>query len=114
VGCGDDDDDDAPTVGDTPDPDVGDDPVDQVQDPVDDPVDEPADDPVDEPADDPVDEPDEPAEDPVVAAKTRGGTIRFTTPAATHDYFDPHRAVFGPTQSWMGSYMSYLIRWRNK
>ncbi len=45
---------------------------------------------------------------------TRGGTLRFSTPAATHDYFDPHRGVFGPTQFWMGFYMNYLIRWQNK
>ena len=45
---------------------------------------------------------------------TRGGTLRFSSPARTHDYFDPHRAVFGPTQFWMGFYMNYLIRWRNK
>ena len=45
---------------------------------------------------------------------TRGGTLRFSSPAATHDYFDPHRGVFGPTQFWMGFYMNYLIRWRNK
>ena len=45
---------------------------------------------------------------------TRGGTLRFSTPAATHDYFDPHRGVFGPTQFWMGLYMNYLIRWQNK
>ena len=45
---------------------------------------------------------------------TRGGTLRFSTPAATHDYFDPHRAVFGPSQYWMGFYMNYLNRWRNK
>ena len=44
----------------------------------------------------------------------RGGSLRFSTPAATHDYFDPHRGVFGPTQFWMGFYMNYLIRWRNK
>ncbi|MCY3557560.1 MAG: ABC transporter substrate-binding protein [Chloroflexi bacterium] len=44
----------------------------------------------------------------------RGGDLSFSTPAATHDYFDPHRAVFGPTQFWMGFYMNYLIRWRNK
>jgi len=44
----------------------------------------------------------------------RGGDLRFSTPAATHDYFDPHRGVFGPTQFWMGFYMNYLIRWRNK
>ena len=30
---------------------------------------------------------------------TRGGTLRFSSPAATHDYFDPHRGVFGPTSS---------------
>ena len=50
----------------------------------------------------------------VVSAKTRGGTLRFSTPAATHDFFDPHRAVFGPTQFWMGFYMNNIIRWRNK
>ena len=44
----------------------------------------------------------------------RGGVLRFSTPAATHDYFDPHRGVFGPTQYWMGLYMNYLIRWANK
>ena len=44
----------------------------------------------------------------------RGGDLTFSTPAATHDYFDPHRGVFGPTQFWMGFYMNYLIRWRNK
>ena len=55
---------------------------------------------------------DQPAAEP--STVTRGGTLRFSTPAATHDYFDPHRAVFGPTQFWMGFYMNYLIRWRNK
>ena len=44
----------------------------------------------------------------------RGGDLTFSTPAATHDYFDPHRGVFGPTQFWMGFYMNYLVRWRNK
>ena len=44
----------------------------------------------------------------------RGGTMRFSSPAATHDSFDPHRGVFGPTQFWMGLYMNYLIRWQNK
>ena len=43
-----------------------------------------------------------------------GGTLKFSTPAATHDFFDPHRGVFGPTQYWMGFYMNYLIRWANK
>ena len=45
---------------------------------------------------------------------TRGGELRISTPAETHDYFDPHRGVFGPTQYWMGWYMNTLIRWRNK
>ena len=44
----------------------------------------------------------------------RGGDLTFSTPAATHDYFDPGRGVFGPTQFWMGFYMNYLIRYRNK
>ena len=44
----------------------------------------------------------------------RGGDLRFSTPAASHDYFDPHRGVFGPTQYWMGFYMNNMIRWRNK
>ena len=43
-----------------------------------------------------------------------GGTLRFSTPAATHDFFDPHRGVFGPTQYWMGFYMNYMIRWASK
>ncbi len=46
--------------------------------------------------------------------RTYGGTLRFSTPAATHDFFDPHRGVFGPTQYWMGFYMNYMIRWANK
>ncbi|MYD16456.1 MAG: hypothetical protein F4W99_04860 [Chloroflexi bacterium] len=54
------------------------------------------------------------AQQAVVSSVVRGGDLRFSTPAATHDYFDPHRAVFGPTQFWMGFYMNYLIRWRNK
>ena len=55
---------------------------------------------------------DQPAAEP--ANITRGGDLTFSTPAATHDYFDPHRGVFGPTQFWMGFYMNYLIRYRNK
>lgn len=47
-------------------------------------------------------------------AKSYGGTLRFSTPAATHDFFDPHRGVFGPTQYWMGFYMNYMIRWASK
>ena len=49
-----------------------------------------------------------------VSEIVRGGNLTFSTPAATHDYFDPGRAVFGPTQFWMGFYMNYLIRYRNK
>ena len=55
---------------------------------------------------------DQPAAEP--STITRGGNLTFSTPAATHDYFDPHRGVFGPTQFWMGFYMNYLIRYRNK
>lgn len=44
----------------------------------------------------------------------RGGDLRLSTPAHNHDYFDPHRAVFGTTQNWMGFYMNNMIRWRNK
>ena len=55
---------------------------------------------------------DQPAAGP--STVTRGGNLTFSTPAATHDYFDPHRGVFGPTQFWMGFYMNYLIRYRNK
>ncbi len=50
----------------------------------------------------------------VSGGRTYGGTLRFSTPAATHDFFDPHRGVFGPTQYWMGFYMNYMIRWANK
>lgn len=44
----------------------------------------------------------------------RGGALRFAMPTETHDYFDPHRAIFEPTQFWMGLYMNQLIRWRNQ
>ena len=44
----------------------------------------------------------------------RGGNLRFSTPAHSHDFFDPHRAVFGTTQYWMGFYLNNMIRWRNK
>ncbi|MYJ58356.1 MAG: hypothetical protein F4088_05740, partial [Chloroflexi bacterium] len=44
----------------------------------------------------------------------RGGDLRMSTPADAQDYFDPHRAVFGSTQYWMGFYMNSVIRWRNK
>ena len=69
-----------------------------------------------------VDDQEQPAQDdqeqPAPAApanlRTYGGNLRFSTPAATHDFFDPHRGVFGPTQYWMGFYMNYMIRWANK
>ena len=70
-----------------------------------------------EPADAQQDQP-ESGDDQTTAAdtplRTYGGTLKFSTPAATHDFFDPHRGVFGPTQYWMGFYMNYLIRWANK
>ena len=50
----------------------------------------------------------------MVSDATYGGTLKFSTPAATHDFFDPHRGVFGPTQYWMGFYMNYMIRWASK
>ena len=53
-------------------------------------------------------------EQAAVADIVRGGDLTFSTPAATHDYFDPGRGVFGTTQFWMGFYMNYLIRYRNK
>ncbi len=56
-------------------------------------------------------EPQTVAEGPAII---RGGKLRLTTTAPAHDYFDPHRSIFGTTQSWMSFYMNYLIRWRNK
>ena len=50
----------------------------------------------------------------VVSNVVRGGDLRLSTPARAHDYFDPHRAVFGSTQFWMGFYMNNVVRWRNK
>ncbi len=49
-----------------------------------------------------------------VSQVSRGGDLRLSTPARAHDYFDPHRAVFGSTQFWMGFYMNNIVRWRNK
>ena len=66
------------------------------------------------PADQDDDQQDQPQSTVSSSNIVRGGDLRFSTPAATHDYFDPHRGVFGPTQFWMGFYMNYLIRWRNK
>ena len=56
----------------------------------------------------------QPQEQVVVSNVVRGGDLRLSTPARAHDYFDPHRAVFGSTQFWMGFYMNNVVRWRNK
>ena len=60
------------------------------------------------------DDDDQPVQQVSASDIVRGGNLTFSTPAATHDYFDPGRGVFGPTQFWMGFYMNYLIRYRNK
>ncbi len=54
------------------------------------------------------------AQTALVSRVVRGGNMRLSTPARAHDYFDPHRAVFGSTQYWMGFYMNNIVRWRNK
>ncbi|MXV80878.1 MAG: hypothetical protein F4007_09520, partial [Chloroflexi bacterium] len=46
----------------------------------------------------------------LVSRVVRGGNMRLSTPARAHDYFDPHRAVFGSTQYWMGFYMNNIVR----
>ena len=120
VGCGDDDDDDQQTVAQTPaqQPQQQDQPAQQQamqQQQQQQMADQQAQqtDQQETPADDPDD--DQQTTQTVAQSNIiRGGDLRFSTPAATHDYFDPHRAVFGPTQFWMGFYMNYLIRWRNK
>ena len=56
----------------------------------------------------------QPAQEVIVGSVVRGGDLRLSTPARAHDYFDPHRAVFGSTQFWMGFYMNNVVRWRNK
>ncbi len=43
-----------------------------------------------------------------------GGTLRRATTINTHDYWDPHRGVFGPTQYMHSFIYNYLIRWDNK
>ena len=49
-----------------------------------------------------------------VQQPTYGGTLRVSGPVSTHDYWDPHRGVFGPTQYMMGWVYNYIIRWKNK
>lgn len=45
---------------------------------------------------------------------TAGGVWNGATTIATHDYFDPHRGVFGPTQYFHSQMYNYFIRWQNK
>ena len=116
VGCGDDDDDDAQSVAQTTTPQQQQDsPAQQqaMQDQQQQSADQQAMQADQQETPQEQDEPDQPA--PAVSGgRTYGGTLRFSTPAATHDFFDPHRGVFGPTQYWMGFYMNYMIRWANK
>ena len=43
-----------------------------------------------------------------------GGVMRRASTIETHDYWDPHRGVFGPTQFMHSMLYSNLIRWKNK
>ena len=43
-----------------------------------------------------------------------GGTVRRASTIETHDYWDPHRGVFGPTQYMHSMLYNNLIRWKNK
>ena len=43
-----------------------------------------------------------------------GGTVRRASTIETHDYWDPHRGVFGPTQFMHSLLYNNLIRWKNK
>ena len=43
-----------------------------------------------------------------------GGTLRRSSTIETHDYWDPHRGVFGPTQFMHTMLYNNLIRWKNK
>ena len=49
-----------------------------------------------------------------VGGPTHGGTINRATTINTHDYWDPHRGVFGPTQAMHSVLYNNLIRWQNK
>ena len=44
----------------------------------------------------------------------QGGVMRRATTIETHDYWDPHRGVFGPTQYMHSMLYNNLIRWKNK
>ncbi len=43
-----------------------------------------------------------------------GGTLKRASTIETHDYWDPHRGVFGPTQFMHSLLYNNLIRWKNK
>ena len=43
-----------------------------------------------------------------------GGVMRRASTIETHDYWDPHRGVFGPTQFMHSMLYNNLIRWKNK
>ena len=43
-----------------------------------------------------------------------GGIMRRASTIETHDYWDPHRGVFGPTQFMHSMLYNNLIRWKNK
>ena len=51
---------------------------------------------------------------PPAGAPQYGGTLRRATTIETHDYWDPHRGVFGPTQFMHSMLYNNLIRWKNK
>lgn len=47
-------------------------------------------------------------------APKMGGINRAATTINTHDYWDPHRGVFGPTQFMHSLMYNNIIRWQNK
>ena len=51
---------------------------------------------------------------PPAGAPQYGGTVRRASTIETHDYWDPHRGVFGPTQFMHSLLYNNLIRWKNK
>ena len=54
------------------------------------------------------------AEQPGPGDPIYGGVMRRATTIETHDYWDPHRGVFGPTQYMHSMLYNNLIRWKNK
>ena len=51
---------------------------------------------------------------PPASAPQYGGTMRRASTIETHDYWDPHRGVFGPTQFMHSMLYNNLVRWKNK